>query len=239
MKLITHVITGHGQLKCNYIDGDFEPNYIDLNNNVAIFMLCSNTVAKDNTECNKIRIQIEPELKSLTFPIKDEIFTQYIDNIKKYYSHNANNICIYLDTCPCLNFDFDDIYPYNYFKCCQIGQRKRKPENKSVKDYLSCINDNDFHVILVTACTQNIECIEEISQFKNSMPFRDDKSIKLLKLKINAMNTKGSGPKKRKFIRYKSQNLFLNTICGQYRYVVDSKQTHILYKDVVRKVYII
>ena len=30
MKLITHVITGHGQLKCNYIDGDFEPNYIDL-----------------------------------------------------------------------------------------------------------------------------------------------------------------------------------------------------------------
>ena len=108
-----------------------------------------------------------------------------------------------------------------------------------MEDYLSCINDNDFHVILVTACTQNIECIEEISQFKNSMPFRDDKSIKLLKLKINAMNTKGSGPKKRKFIRYKSQNLFLNTICGQYRYVVDSKQTHILYKDVVRKVYII
>ena len=29
-KLITHVITGHGQLKCNYSpkDGDFEPHYI-------------------------------------------------------------------------------------------------------------------------------------------------------------------------------------------------------------------
>ena len=217
--------------------------YSNLNKNAALFMLCSNTVAKDNSKCNENRKICESALVPQDLPINDDHFTIFINNINEYYSHRVNTICIYLNTCPNLVFDFVDIYPFNYFACGPIGQRKRKRDNTSLLDYLSDLSTDNFHVILVTACAQNIDCIETINRFKDNIPFRNDNNInhtavELLKTKINAMNVIGSGPNKSKFIRYKNQKLFLNTIRGQYRYVVDSKQTHILYKDVVRKVYI-
>ena len=193
MLIDTWIISAHGCLVTDNTKEEPQPKYIDIPDNCAVIMLCTNEKAKTNKIIdmwNQISQKNVGWNKYIENKLDiDDFIILFFMNLKNYFhaSDLYNTFCLFTDKVPLLyikasKFDAKQMY---------CGYSRLGPDTKTNKTRNM---QNNFHILIINTCASS-EMLKDTISFQ-SIPINSDRAKEEIKNKINNFFVKGGTNRK-------------------------------------------